>query len=326
MKGSAPFIIGMLMVILVTIIYTLGVNQNFSKNLDIATHTSKLYATENNAESLKRSLDSFIYFSMLQSLKQTFENAGEWSESGPFEAQISDSIRGKIKERLDLFSPETIGKSSLVWKDSSARFLILDTGIKASGQKSFTIKYDANPKISIEIPGEFSRNSSIEARKLFQRGRDLFDNNEWSAIKATGDSDLAICQSLADSSETNSNLVTIKSKDKNIIALTLKCGYLDSKGVFALSAYAEDEAKSNIEGGLNALASAINSDRYEYIFAPQISAVKDGSNEKVAVAVSVSIADKNSSVPGQNNFVPLSLKFITKVEFDMAAPAESAGG
>ena len=324
MKGAAQFIIGLMMIILVTMVSIADKNQTYLRHVDIATATAKIYEVENNAESVKRSLDSVVYFSGMLAAKETFEGAGAWA-AAPSESDFKKIFEQKLTEKVLLFKPEKIGESDLEWIGFQPTTSFLDDITQISGARIFSIKNSGNPEISFSVAGSFNRNIPIRAKKVFSAGAELLGDSEWKIDKVVYDAEPEECKISTEGGDIATDVYTLKTK--NLIATAIKCGYASDWGALSESTYSDAAVKQKISMALASLGNFMKlKTGLDYALTPEISASEERGKEIVSVNVLVSVSDKNSLVPSENSFVTLALKYSTAVQFEMPAAGSASQG
>ncbi len=318
MKGSAQFILGLFAIVLIAVIFFTGVNLNYSRHLNIASSSAKIYEAEDAAESVKRSLDSAAYFSLQVALREEFENSGPWGYQIPSEEDFFSAVKEKFSERFSQFRPESTGAFSLQWKPLEAKLIKMDDYVKISGSRGFEIKKSGNPEISMKIPGDFNRKFFTGAVGLFHAGRLLLDGENWNVDKNVIDSEGAVCaEKVSDASLEEGSYKKI---EQNIIAAVVVCGFSGKAGALSEPAFDSSLVQRKISSALTELGTAEKAKTgFDYSFSAEVSGKSEGSAEKVSVRVSVSISDGDSLVPAGTGFSPLALKFSVPVEFGMPA-------
>ncbi len=324
MKGSAQFIAALLVMVMIAVIFAIDKNVIYSRHVNIVSSSTKIYSLENSAESLKRSLDSAIYFSGQRALKEVFEAGGQWEPQRPSEFDIHDSVRQKFFEKLERFSPDVISGHSISWSRPRVFVNLYDDKIRISGERKFTIRNSGAAEISIEVPAEFEREIKTNALKVFRAGRVLLDSERWSISGDVIDSESIECGEKVEGILPRGSSYEIDNS-QNLIALVVLCGYSDEAGAFAEQTYNKEAVGERISSALGKLAAAQKiKTGFDYAFSHELSSAQEGGKEKITAIISVSIKDQNSKVPGPQGFAPLELKFSVPVEFEMAAPAEAA--
>lgn len=325
MKGNAPFVIGLLMVVMVTVIFMAGTGKTFEKQINVASSSVQLYVAENNAESIKRSLDSLAHFSTLAALRETFDTNDEWDSTGPTESQFISSFNDKVSAKIDAFFPQTIGdkgKSGLKWNLVNVKSEFLGDGVRVYGEKSFDLKNFVNPNVTLSSSGAFDRKAKINAKKLFADGRALFDGAQWRIESGVINSEGDECKK-----KVQGRLPTGEYYDfetKNILSAVIMCGHQSMAGALSENSFKRNIVTQKITDSLNNFAAYMKGKTgYDYTFTTDITSQKVGSKEKVFVKIFVSISDTNSQVPIEGGFGPLTLRFKTSTDFEMLpGPAE----
>ncbi len=345
MKGAAQFIIGLMMIVLVTIIFVVDKNQTYSRHMEIASASVKIYEIENDAESLKRTIDSAVYFLSLRSLKETFENSGAWTGAGPTGDDIRKDFEKRFSEKLNSFSPQKIGNSNVKMEILQLESEFLDSGVRVFGSRNFTIKSAGNPAIEFPVAGSFDREIPIGANKVFAAGKELLAEGEWKIDRAVVDAEPEECKKIVEGSSLEGDFHVVKInnlpptsisslegdfyvvKINNLLSTSVKCGYASTPGALFESSYEETAVRNMITAPLDVLAAFMNDkNKFDFTFTPSVSAKEENGKTFVSVNVAVSVSDKNSQVPSETNFVPLVLKYSTLIEFEMPAPPAVSEG
>lgn len=324
MRGSSAFIIGLLIVVMITVIFLIDKNLNYSRHVSIASSSVQLYLVENDAESIKRSLDSVVYFSSLSALKELFSESEEWTADDITESEFFSRLDKKLSEKINALAPSTVGKNVLQWSDASVKSMILSDAIEISGQKNFIIQNKVNPKFSLEVPGAFDRKIKTDAKNIFSRARSFFGPVNWKIDKTILESEGEKCTGKISDAAIQGGFYNKKINDT--ISTVVMCGYGSEPGALSEKTYNRDSVSEKISKSLNSFAADLkpeagtgNVGNYDYKFSHEISSQKSGSAEKVTVVVIVSITNQTSFVPDENNFAPLTLQFKNTAEFEMPA-------
>ena len=177
MKGSLPFYIGVIFLVLVFVVFVYNKFSSFDKLLQISAASTRLYVTENSAEAMKRSLDAAADFSTRQAIAELGKE-GEWKISGPKIEDLKKNMEEKISEKLDSFDPALINKNSVEWGRTTAS-IKNDNGLEISGAKPFVVKTVSGNKITLSSKGNFREKIDSKFLQMAAAGREMFDGGDW---------------------------------------------------------------------------------------------------------------------------------------------------
>ncbi len=319
MKGSAPSIIGIFLLLLILITFIMDKSIFYTKQVDITAGSVKLYEVENSVESLKRSVDSAAKFSAERAIyeyglqQKILDEKSLTAESAKAELELA------IKEKISSFAPAEINKKDISWAETELKFSADLNKIKTSGSRPFSVKNRESPNATIFAAGKFESETKTKLFSIIAGARILFDETDWAVSQKVLDSEPQECK------EKFSSGGTIKTKALMLNALL--CGYKASSGVRSFSAYDKDKVDEKARAVLAEISKDMKEKSgFDFSLEPEIKAEKAGANYKVSVMVSGSAADPDSIVPADSAPGQLVFKFSSKAEFEMAAPAQVSQG
>ena len=318
MKGATAFILGIVIIIMVTVLFVLDKSVEYHKRVTIASSSRYVYATQFAAEELKRTIDSAAGFSALRLTSLGAEGGGfaKWTVDSP---KMEDLV-GKYEDDLatdvdELSTIDNFRNMSVLWDATNLDISHDDKKITVSGSKRFVIKYQKNPKVTVETEGSFNRTVSSSYFGLLRAGRNLFENQ--SRVL-----DEPILNSLK--GKLGAECVAAGGNATEFLKYSFQCGLGSNAGLASLEAYDATAVNTSIND-VKATMEQYLEGKYGYKF--NVSVAKDAlmraDTMMVALDIMVSIADEDSITLYQEGFGPQRLDFTTTYYYELPKQAAS---
>lgn len=325
MKGSAPFFLGIFMMIMITIIFVMDKSIFYSRHVDVAAGSVKLYELEGVSESLKRSLDSVAKFETPLAVYDYGTSEKYMDEKTNTFEQAKAAFEGKVKQRISAFSPAELDKKDIEWKDVS---LSVSFGknrktnsdeIKVSGSHGFSVKNRESPNATIIVAGKFESATTNRLAPMILASRQLFDETSWFVSRSVSNSETDECKNKFGASETINT--------KNLLQNAILCGYKNKAGVRSVSVYNAVDVNKKINDVLAEISSDFKTKyNFDFAFQPTITEARQEGKYKISVSVAGNIIDNSVKILTASGEQPMKFIFNTKTEFDMPAGSQASQG
>ncbi|MEM5804486.1 MAG: hypothetical protein QXU82_01415 [Candidatus Aenigmatarchaeota archaeon] len=321
MKGATAFILGIVIIIIVTVLFVLDKSVEYDKRVSIASSARHVYAAQLAAEEMKRTIDSAAGFSLLRQTSLGSEGGGfaRWSAASPTMAELEEKFNDSVAGDMGRLSEITLFKNMTVsWDAADLSISHTDSDVTASGGKRFVIINAKNPRVTVETSGRFNRTVKTSYFGLLRAGRNLFENE-----------DRALAASAADSlkGKLGEECKAMQRNATEFIKYSFQCGLGDRAGLAGLDFYDSEAANSAISDIREQMESVLAS-KYGYAF--NISVTKDTlirtDTVLVKLGIKVSIEDSKSISLYPGGFDSTRLEFLTNYDYELPRKAEVSSG
>ena len=316
-KGAVPFILGLVIIIIVTVLFVLDKTVEYDERIQISSSAMHVYATVSGSEELKRATDSAVAFNALELTSIGDDGGGfsQWTKESPTMDDLVNEYTDELESRMsELDDVEVVRNMTVQWRAADLELEIGTANFSVKGKKHFVITRSTNPSIVLETDNNFYRTVDSTYFRLLETGRNMFEEQRWevqqAVIQGTTGAMGDKCEQLTNS--------TYSPVIEDFLKYSFQCGLRSYDGLASLAAYDEDAADTAISDIAEELGDYLN-DQYGYDFniTAEKSVLERTDSMQVTVIIYTEIEDKGSYVPKEGGFESLRLRFSTSYVFDV---------
>jgi len=176
MKGQVSWIIGLLVMIIVSAIFAFGVTVKHSEERQIVSSSAELYSALHVSEKIKRATDADISFTSSSILPQLASEGGgfrQWTNESPKMEQLVDILAQRLNEKSVIILDGLEGKD-IEWGEPDISLQMTDDGFNYSGSYPFKVRdILSNPQVTVETANGFEGSTMTSYFSLAVDGMSL---------------------------------------------------------------------------------------------------------------------------------------------------------